>query len=629
MKKLFLLAIFIIQLVTAGCGGEKTDSENGAVDPDLQALPLKPALIRLEDLGPGGPYEDPESLVKLRVIAEYLHQEGVPFHISLIPRMVVPSRKYDVSIGDDTPYVKEFIDTIRYMQSMGGIVGMHGYTHQSGNTNSAAGFEFYDRVYNPSVPGNYEYARDRVEKSLELFRKAGIAPAFWETPHYTASLYQCPAFEEQMGLLYVDNHRGEVTDGYRVVDLEGSGYRGYMTVPTPMGMVEKAGDAEKMIAKNGGSLASLYIHPFREFQYISISSGNNGERVVSYDERSPLHDVVKTFKEKGYNFVSVYSLVCFVPAQRLSPLPAISKGESYLAGRFGDGNGQEVLAWSGDGSWKIYSYDNTWYSPRKVKAFTERSGQVRGWTADSTAVPLAGDFNGDKKDDIFLFSPGRGTLVPAENRDGTFICGSKPALVFSGMENARAMVGDFNGDGLADLALHDPESGRIFLAFNKGGVFDDIVWLEKNLFLTGQGVRVMAGDFNGDGACDFAAADSDFGRVNVLLGGQGPGALTNWSTWLNMVEPLGARPILSSDVNGDGRCDLVVYDRAGLWKIILSGGDSFVFRKKFNQWGADSEGNSIPLLADFNGDGKSDLGIVTGGFRKPRILDIAISVLDR
>ncbi|MGZ4135713.1 MAG: DUF2334 domain-containing protein, partial [Tumebacillaceae bacterium] len=51
---------------------------------------MKKALIRFEDIGPGGYYESPDNIIKLRAIAEYMRSEGVPFHVAMIPRFVNP-----------------------------------------------------------------------------------------------------------------------------------------------------------------------------------------------------------------------------------------------------------------------------------------------------------------------------------------------------------------------------------------------------------------------------------------------------------------------------------------------------------------------------------------------------------
>ncbi|MGV2805802.1 DUF2334 domain-containing protein, partial [Clostridium perfringens] len=51
---------------------------------------MNKALIRLEDIGPGGWYETEEQQAKLLVIAQFLHHQQIPFHLAVIPRYVDP-----------------------------------------------------------------------------------------------------------------------------------------------------------------------------------------------------------------------------------------------------------------------------------------------------------------------------------------------------------------------------------------------------------------------------------------------------------------------------------------------------------------------------------------------------------
>jgi len=85
-----------------------------------------PALLRFEDVGPGKFYINQENLDKLNVVAEYLQQEGVPFAVSLIPRVVEPDSNYDVTIADNTENTRRFVSGIKSLEEKGGIIGEHG-----------------------------------------------------------------------------------------------------------------------------------------------------------------------------------------------------------------------------------------------------------------------------------------------------------------------------------------------------------------------------------------------------------------------------------------------------------------------------------------------------------------------
>ncbi|MFZ5633423.1 MAG: DUF2334 domain-containing protein [Bacillota bacterium] len=631
MYKLKLLAVLMIAAILGGCGhasasgdGPKKAAETAAA---ATRKAIRPALLRLEDIGPGGAYQGEESLKKLRVIADYLYQEGVPFHLALIPRMVIPAKGYDVKITDDSPYVKDFVATVKYMESRGGIPGAHGYTHQNGNTPSGAGFEFFDQSKNPSVPDTYEYAGDRIESAVMLFEKAGITPAFWETPHYTASIKQYPAFEEQFGLLYENVHR-KLAFNHKVFDRVGDGYRGFITVPTPLGYVGADGDAENMVKRlayiKDKDLASFFYHPVREFNYIHKTRKDGGEVVYTYDQNSPLHILIKAFKDRGYTFVSVYSLVHFIPAQRMEGLP-FREGDEVFAGQFEPGDREEILVFNkGSSLWRLYKYTAAGHSPRKAAAFADRGIWLRGRAPENNAVTLVADFNGDKRDDLIVFSPGRETFTLAVNRGQKLVPEGDTTLTPSGSKSLRPLAGDFNGDGLADVALYDRENQSIGLAFSTGEGFKPVAWQYIDL-LKRDGQKLLPGDFNGDDNCDIAVLDTENGEWRVLLTGPA-GDFTVSEPWLARWGSGGEWLPFAADINGDGKCDLVIYNRTGNWQMAVSDGKGFVPRGEFGPWGGSEKG--VPLVADLNGDARADL-LIIDGFKGKYNLDTAISVFGK
>lgn len=627
LRKLALLTVSMAALLLGGCGDTYQIGEIQTAQPagTQSRAPVKPALIRLEDVGPGGPYEKEENLHKLYVIADYLHQEGVPFHISLIPRLVIPKKSYDASIADNTPYVRRFNSTIGQMQNLGGIVGIHGYTHQSGSDPSAWGFEFYDLLENPRVPNTYEYARDRIDKALALSDRAGLTPAYWETPHYTASIKQHPAFEEQMGLLYENKHRGELSGNYKVSDLQGQGYRGFVTVPAPLGAIERDGDVERIIKKldhPGNDLASFFYHSFREFKYMYKDRNAKGEVYYVYDQNSPLHVLIRAFKEKGYTFVSVYSLVRFVPAQRLEGF-TFAEGDQVLAGRFGEDGKNGLLAWDrARQQCRIYQYTAPWYTPRRTKAFAVRVAGIDDPGKDS--VLLAGDFNGNKRDDLMVFSPGQGIRL-LENTGERFVNRGKINLNLPGFEAVCPLVGDFNGDGLADLAFNDLEDGRVGIALGNGSKgFRQIRWITMDS-LKGQSYKLLAGDFNGDGRDDIAVLDTSGGDWKVLMAGPGGKKLVPAGIWMKKWGGGRTWQPFAADLNGDGKCDMVLYSKLGHWQVVLSDGQKFIYQGDFGPWGSIQKG--VARIADLNGDGRSDLVVIDETKGKGCNLDLALSVM--
>lgn len=630
--QLKLLTVLFIAIILSGCGQTITSSSSHPKNKEAVSGTdgvIRPVLLRLEDVTPGGHYQSEESLYKLYAIAHYLHEEGVPFHVSLVPRAYFPENGYDVSIADQTPYAKTFVSTIKSIQDMGGIIGVHGYTHQSGNANTGDGFEFYDPVKNPLVPDTYEYARDRIDKAIDLFEKAGITPAYWETPHYTASLKQHLAFEEQIGLIYENYHRGEISYNYKITDLPGEGYRGFITIPTPLGFIGQDNDVEIMIKNmekiKDKDLASFFYHPFKEFNYLYKNYNAKGEIYYVYDQNSPLHRLVRSFKEKGYTFSTIYSLALFVPAQGLKEFP-FREGDAVYAGRFGSKGKKGLLVRNKETNhWRMYEYTASWHTPRRAKAFADRGVWIRDWVLEKDAVPLVGDFNGDKGDDLLVFSPRQGTFHLADNKGDHMSVLSKPSLTVSGVDPLYPLVGDFNGDSVSDVALYDRENERMGLVFGTGAGFKRIRWQDIYLQKDRKN-NLLVGDFNGDRKDDIAIEDAGKGDWRLLLAGRGADFTLAGELWLkNWKSGNNGRPF-AADINGDGKSDLVVYNQSGYWQMATSDGNRFVDRGEFGPWGAGSE--SVPLVADMNGDNRSDLMII-GAYKGNYSLGTAISVFDR
>ncbi len=217
-----------------------------------------------------------------------------------------------------------------------------------------------------------------------------------------------------------------------------------------------------------------------------------------------------------------------------------------------------------------------------------------------------GDFNGDGILDLAVvggsFSDGVPVSVLLGNGDGSF----QTAHTFAaGVEPSAVAVGDFNGDGNADLAIADPfrDKASVFLG-NGDGSFQT-----AHTYATGRySDSVAVGDFNGDGIPDLAVANGDaFGTVSVLLG-HGDGSFQP-----NREFEVGSEPgsVVVGDFNGDGIPDIAtanVYD--GTVSVLLGNGDGSFQPARF--FAAGSRPYSV-AVGDFNGDGILDLAVADGG----------------
>lgn len=224
----------------------------------------------------------------------------------------------------------------------------------------------------------------------------------------------------------------------------------------------------------------------------------------------------------------------------------------------------------------------------------------------------AGDFNGDGRPDLVAGVAGGGgpqVVVLDGKRTGVPIA-SFFAFDQSFQGGVRVAAGDVNGDGTADIiAGAGPGGGPQVSIFD--GTNNSLITSFFAFAPTFQGgVRVAAGDVNGDGLDD------------VIVGvGSGGGPTVSIFNGLNQ-EPLasflafdatftGGVFVASGDVNGDSRDDIIVGSGSGGGPVVrvFSGVDQSLIGSFF-PYALDFTGGVRVASADINGDGLAD--IVTG-----------------
>lgn len=298
----------------------------------------------------------------------------------------------------------------------------------------------------------------------------------------------------------------------------------------------------------------------------------------------------------------------------------------------------------------------------------------------------AGDFNGDGYTDLAVGAPGK-TVGTFAGAGGVWVFDGSPAGIVAtnhdiwtqaspdvpGVEEAgdgfgyTLTVGDFNGDGYADLAVGAPfeavrsaaSAGAVNILYGSSQGLTSAgsqIWTQDSDQILGEpaeddqfGFVLAAGDLDGNGFDDLAigvpqddtAGATDAGAVNVLYGTASGLSAANNQLWSQDTPDVQGVPEASDhfgyalaigDFDHDGRDDLAVGVpneadgatasvgavhvirssasglSASLNQLWLQGEDNLVGAAEAN----DRFGSSLHS-SDFNGDGHDDLAIGVPG----------------
>jgi hypothetical protein len=230
----------------------------------------------------------------------------------------------------------------------------------------------------------------------------------------------------------------------------------------------------------------------------------------------------------------------------LANFPAWARtAKSVVAADF-DGDGDTDIAALGVQGWSTIPIARS-NRNGTFEVWNESNPTIASWAAVSGAYAVAGDFDADGDGDIALLGGTGWTTIPVatSNRNGKFGWTNEAVAdfpVWSRWTGVRAVVGDFDGDRDADIALSGSASfASIPVArSNRLGGFAVVASTMKDFpgWAKASGVKFAAGDYDGDGDSDIAVVGGPGWRTVGFAIAMGGGVfqpanlpITEYPTW--------------------------------------------------------------------------------------------------
>jgi len=226
-----------------------------------------------------------------------------------------------------------------------------------------------------------------------------------------------------------------------------------------------------------------------------------------------------------------------------------------------------------------------------------------------------GDLDGDGKADLAVANLNSNTVSVIRNTGSVGIISYAAKQDFTtGTRPFSVSIGDLDGDGKADLAVANGASNTVSVFRNLGSV-GSISYAAKQDFTTGTGpISVSIGDLDGDGKADLAVANEQTG-VNTISVFRNTSSIGSISFEAKVDFTTGTQPVSVSigDLDGDGKPDLAVANGNNFSSTISvfrntgsAGSISYAAKVDFIA----GFGPKSVSIGDLDGDGKADLAVV-------------------
>jgi hypothetical protein len=235
-----------------------------------------------------------------------------------------------------------------------------------------------------------------------------------------------------------------------------------------------------------------------------------------------------------------------------------------------------------------------------------------------------GDIDGDGKPDLVIARSDDSTVWVLRNigASGSPLSAATfaPPVILPVQGATASLSGlalaDLDGDGRLDIVAADYLDNKISVFQNlssPGNLTSNTFGARIDLAVGASPRDVAVADFDGDGRPDIAVACYDSGTVSIIQNLNSGGMLTtnSFALWFDLAAASGIEGIVSVDVDGDGKADLVTCggnsDATSIFRNTSLPGslstNSFANRVDF------PGGGDWLAAGDLDGDGKPDVAV--------------------
>ncbi len=356
----------------------------------------------------------------------------------------------------------------------------------------------------------------------------------------------------------------------------------------------------------GAQALSLVVNaaPLSSVTTLSVA-GCSGSCVANVSQAVSLQAAVT----QGGNSVGTLGSVAFFSNTKILGVAPVSSGTATLATTTIPGGTTSLRA--------IYLANGTYASSKSSAVSIAVSARGGNGFATATSYSSGGttpslialaDVTGDSIADMVVAHSG-GTPSSVGVLKGNGSGGFAAVQNFTVGTDANSIgVGDFNSDGKLDIAVTNGSSSNFSILLNTSPNVSTLSFATAVNYAAGLNPQTIAvADFNGDGIADLALTNFIAPVTVNLYFGVGNGTFPA-SPSLTLTGPDSyATALEAGDLNGDGNADLAVATGGNLVVFLNTGSGAFTSALTF---ASAAITNPVSLaIADYNSDGKADVAL--------------------